>query len=131
MSEQHISNSLKSLLKAQSRFELFRKKLVTDQDKAGAIQAFEFCYELAWKTMRKALALRGIEVNSPRETFREASREHFIPNPEPWFEFLKKRNLTVHTYDEENAEEIIRSFDSFSIELAQLIRNLESTFPCK
>lgn len=33
--------------KAQAVFEKFRQNLTTDQEKAGAVQSFEFCYELA------------------------------------------------------------------------------------
>lgn len=40
---------LSHILKAQKVFERFRKNLVTDQDKTGTVQAFEFCYELSWK----------------------------------------------------------------------------------
>ncbi|HLD84423.1 MAG TPA: hypothetical protein VI844_01475 [Coxiellaceae bacterium] len=36
------------LLRAQKKFELFRKNLNSEQEKAGAIQAFEYCYELSW-----------------------------------------------------------------------------------
>jgi hypothetical protein len=44
--------NLEPLLKAFKKFELFRQKLDTEQEQAGAIQAFEYCYELSWKTMR-------------------------------------------------------------------------------
>lgn len=37
------------LKKAQAIFDDFRKDMKTDRDKAGAVQAFEFCYELASK----------------------------------------------------------------------------------
>ncbi|MEI8295347.1 MAG: hypothetical protein WCG04_02345 [Alphaproteobacteria bacterium] len=36
------SINIDSLLKAQKVFESFRKDMVNDRDKAGAIQAFEF-----------------------------------------------------------------------------------------
>lgn len=126
MSHEIESINIKNLIKAQDRFEQFRKNLNSDQEKAGAIQAFEFCYELAWKTLKRVLGSRGIEVNSPRETFREAAREKLISDPEKWFEFLKKRNLTAHTYNQENAEEIVKIFDSFSKELAEVIKSLNN-----
>lgn len=47
------------LLKAQATFERFRQHLSSDQEKAGAVQAFEFSYELAWKTMKRFLLIRG------------------------------------------------------------------------
>jgi hypothetical protein len=41
-----------------------------DYEKTGAIKAFEFCYELSWKTLKKVLEIQGKEVNNPRDTFR-------------------------------------------------------------
>ncbi len=117
--------NVSSLLKARDVFESFRKNLNTDQEKAGAIQAFEFCYELSWKTMKKVLSFRGIEVSTPRDTFREAALAHLIENPRIWFDFIGKRKLTVHTYDQENVEAILSIFDLFSRELNALIENLE------
>ena len=67
--------SIKNLLKAQAQFETFRIGMIDDRDKAGAIQAFEFCYELSWKTMKRILALRGQETGSPKDTFRKAALE--------------------------------------------------------
>lgn len=36
-----------SLIKARNKFEQFRQHLNSEQEKAGAIQAFEYSYELA------------------------------------------------------------------------------------
>ncbi len=41
------------LIKAQQVFERFRTDMKDDRDQAGAVQAFEFCYELSWKMMRR------------------------------------------------------------------------------
>lgn len=111
---------LAHIYKAQEVFERFRKNLETDQEKAGAVQAFEFCYELSWKLMKRFLELRGLESGSPKDTFRKAFEEGIINDPEIWFEFQKKRNLSVHTYNEENLDIIIESFDAFSAELIKL-----------
>ncbi len=114
------------MYKARDVFERFRKNLATDQDKAGAVQAYGFCYELAWKLMKRVLQSRGLEVGSPKDTFRKAFEEGLIDNPETWFGFLQKRNLSVHTYNEENLDLIVESFDQFSNELTRLLDKLES-----
>ena len=92
------------LIKAFEKFERFRIHDKTEQERAGTILAFEYCFELSWKIMRKLLEERGKIVNSPRETFRVAALEGFIDDPEIWFVFLLKRNLTVHTYNQEEAD---------------------------
>lgn len=110
------------LLKAQGVFEKFRINMVTDRDKAGAVQAFEFSYELSWRLMKRFLNQRGVEVASPKETFRNAALEKIIDDPEIWFAFQQLRNLTVHTYNEESLESIVTQFDIFSLELKKLIK---------
>jgi hypothetical protein len=54
-----------------------------DYEKAGAIQSFEVCYELAKNTIRKVLLLRAQEVPiTPKEVFRLAGLEGLIPDAE-------------------------------------------------
>jgi hypothetical protein len=47
--------NIEPLLKAVKKFELFRQNLDTEQEQAGAIQAFEYCFELSWKIMKRLL----------------------------------------------------------------------------
>lgn len=124
--ERHEKIDLHYIYKAQEVFERFRKHLSTEQEKAGAVQAFEFCYELAWKLMKRVLESRGLDVGSPKDTFRKAFDEGLIGDPELWFEFQKKRNLSVHTYNEENLDIIVDSFDKFSSELTSLLAKIKS-----
>jgi len=116
--------SIDSLLRAQKNFELFRQDMVTDRDFAGAIQAYEYCFELAWKTMKRVLEQRGLIANSPRETFRFAARVGLITDPELWFEFMKERNHTVHCYDQDAVDDVVDVFPLFSEELQKLLINL-------
>ncbi len=53
------------LLRAFQKFELFRKNNNSEQEKAGTIQAFEYCFELSWKTMKRLLEERGKIAHSP------------------------------------------------------------------
>jgi len=116
--------NISPLLKAFKKFEEFRDHLNTEQERAGSIQAFEYCYELTWKTMKRLLEKRGHITNSPRETFRIAAMERFIDNPEIWFDFLKMRSITVHTYEEKEAEKVISIFQFFSSEMKSFIKNI-------
>jgi len=55
----------------------------TDYEKAGAIQAFEVCYELAKNTLRKILVNRGLsEAITPKEIFRLSGLEGLINDSE-------------------------------------------------
>ncbi|MEK6734847.1 MAG: HI0074 family nucleotidyltransferase substrate-binding subunit [Pseudomonadota bacterium] len=112
------------LLKALNKFEQFRLNINTEQEKAGAIQAFEYSYELIWKTMKRFLSLRGIIVNSPRETFRAAALEELIDDPETWFIFIKNRNIITHTYNETEVEKILSIFPLFSSKSKEFLKNI-------
>lgn len=122
--------NIDKLIKASEVFERFRIDMVTDRDQAGAVQAFELCYELAWKTMKRFLETQGFECGSPKDTFRKAALEKIIDDPELWFEFQKKRNLTVHTYEQTNLTLIVSIFDAFSTEINRLIQKLQELQAC-
>lgn len=123
------------LLKARSKFEVFRHNVSSkidyanlnldeEQKRAGAIQAFEYCYELSWKTMRKVLMNKGIIANSPKDTFRAAAKVNLIDDPDNWFDFIDLRNSTVHTYDERKAIEVIAEFEQFSGALTRFLQQV-------
>lgn len=112
------------LIKATKQF---KKGILTAKGKLerdGAIQRFEFTFELIWKTLKRILAFNGITVNNPRDVFREAAKQNLINDPLVWFEFIKKRNLTVHTYNEECSDEIFESLPSFDKELDKVIEKI-------
>lgn len=113
------------IYKAQATFEDYRKGMITKRDKAGATQAFEYCYELAWKLMKRVLEDQGLKSGSPKDSFRKAFEIGLIADPEAWFDFQDARNLTVHTYNETNLNDVVESFDLFSEELKQLLDHIE------
>ena len=117
---------ISNFLKSREQFEKYRQNLLSEQERSGAIQAFEFTYEAAWKTMKKFLAYQGIiELNTPRQCFREAAKFGLISETAAWFHFIDIRNLTVHTYSEQNAKKVVDSFDKFAMALADFMSNLE------
>ena len=92
---------------------------------AGTIQAFEVCYELAYKTCRKILSLRGTHVYTAKEVFRISGLEGLIPDAEPWFDYIDKRNITVHEYYEKIMEKVYPISPQFLKNLDILIESLK------
>lgn len=73
---------------------------LSDLEKEGYVQRFEYTFELAWKTLKDYLLENGQDLSSPKEIIRQAFQNEIIEEGEVWMEALKKRNLTSHTYDD-------------------------------
>jgi nucleotidyltransferase substrate binding protein (TIGR01987 family) len=115
------------LVQAKETFDraLNQMNPANDLERDGCIQRFEYCYELAWKTLKRILNARGIEVNSPKNTYREAAREGLITDPEIWFSFMDLRNLTVHTYNQNTAQQVYARLGDVQRELDKLVKVLQ------
>jgi nucleotidyltransferase substrate binding protein (TIGR01987 family) len=110
MKSDRIKNSLQNLRLALASLEQFLAEPVrTNRDKAGIIQAFEFTYEVAWKTFQKIAQEEGLRVATPRQAFSCALQAGFIYAEEEaaWIGMIQDRNLTSHTYHESLATEIV------------------------
>jgi len=71
-----IAIDIKPLLTARNLLKNIVKDAENEYEQMGAVQAFEICYELAWKTLKKVLASQGIkEIYSPKEIFRKSYLE--------------------------------------------------------
>lgn len=98
-----------------------------DSVRDGVIQRFEFCTELAWKTIREYLIDQGYsDINSPKNVLKTAFSDGLISNEQGWLEVLESRNMTSHVYDESTAENIFNSIRNVYINLfSQLIEKLK------
>ena len=75
--------NIKPLISTRNFLAEILQNARNDYERAGAIQAFEVCYELAKNTIRKVLLLRAQEVYiTPKEIFRLAGLEGLIPEAE-------------------------------------------------
>ena len=64
------------------------------------IQAFEFTFEIAWKTMKDYLEYEGYSgVGNSKQTVRVAFQAGLITNPEGWMAAIARRNMTSHVYN--------------------------------
>ena len=81
---------------------------ITPEDELVAmalIQAFEFCFELSWKTLKDYLKYEGVEeAVTPRQVLKLAFHFELLDDGAIWIDMLENRNLLSHTYDEAIAQ---------------------------
>lgn len=95
--KQRFSNFEKALLKLSEVIE--KKEILSDLEKEGLIQRFEFTHELSWQVMKDFLIYDGIQnIIGSRSAVREAYNKGIISNGEIWMEMIESRNRTSHTY---------------------------------
>lgn len=93
----------------------------------ATIQRFEYTFELSWKILQRYLQLQTPNTTiNVKDLFRIAARMELIDNPEPWFEYLKARNLTSHTYNEITANETYSVAQRFLPDAIHLLTKLEA-----
>lgn len=78
------------------------------------------------KTIQEFSKEKGIDVASPKDSFRVAADLGVITDPIVWFGFLKDRNSAAHVYDEESVKEIFSRFPDFVDAVEALISAIES-----
>ncbi len=99
-----FENLEKSLASLQEVVELEK----TDINGSATIQRFEYTFELFWKLLKKIIEFRSVknDLAFTKDILREAYAGFLISDGDVWIEMLKDRNLTVHTYNEDLAQEI-------------------------
>lgn len=105
MDHQTISNCHKTLQKL-IEFLAISENINQDYTRAAVIQAFEFTFEVYWKTFQKLGQAEGLSIASPKAAFLYGYQAGIIKNESAWLNILKDRNLTTHTYHDMLAKEI-------------------------
>jgi hypothetical protein len=84
MEKQHLYGSINytSLIKARNFLAEIIQNAKNDYEKTGVVKAFEFCYELSWRLMKKIAKFHGIEVDNSRDVFRETNKLKIIEDAE-------------------------------------------------
>jgi len=70
-------------------------------EKEGAVQRFEYSFELAWKTIKDFLEAGGLVFSpvTPRQVLKDAFAAKVVVDGHVWIDMLDHRNLLSHTYD--------------------------------
>jgi nucleotidyltransferase substrate binding protein (TIGR01987 family) len=80
-------------------------------EKEGAIQRFEFSFELAWKTLKDYMEEDGFvfATITPRQVLKDAFAAKILRDGQVWIDMLDHRNLLSHTYNLVKFEEAVKA----------------------
>ena len=107
--KQRFQNYQKALATLKNAVELASSRELTDLEKQGVIQGFEFTFEMAWNVMKDYLEEQGVtEIIGSKNAIRHSFNKGLIEDGEAWMEIVKGRNLSSHSYDEETAEKLLK-----------------------
>ena len=128
--KQRFQNYKKALLTIKNAVELSASRELSDLEKQGVIQGFEFTFELAWNLMKDYLEEQGITgIIGSKNAIRHAFNKGLIDDGEVWMDMVKDRNIASHVYDDETAEDlfiaIINTYYSQFNKLAEKMNSLE------
>ncbi len=80
---------------------------LNEMEQQGLIKAFEYTFEMAWLTIKDFYKNQGeADIQGSRDAFRLAFGRELIADGETWMAMIKSRQLTVHTYNPDTAEEV-------------------------
>jgi nucleotidyltransferase substrate binding protein (TIGR01987 family) len=127
--QQRLTNFSKALEQLRQAVHLSKERSLSNLEKQGLIQAFEFTHEIAWNVIRDYFLDQGNNsIMGSKDAAREAFQKGMIADGANWMEMVKSRNLTSHTYNQSVAEDIVvkvqnlylKSFEDF--ERSMLLR---------
>jgi len=105
--QQRLANYSKALDQLSNAIITSQQRPLSELEKQGLIQAFEFTHELAWNVMKDYFAYQGNPgITGSRDAAREAFQKGLVVDGEGWMEMIKSRNQTSHTYQQKVADEI-------------------------
>lgn len=106
--QQRFANYKKALAQLKDAVELSQQRALSQLEKQGVIQAFEFTHELAWNVLKDYLQDQGNQaIKGSKDATREAFKVELIADGEQWMAMIQSRNVSSHTYDEQIAEQLV------------------------
>jgi nucleotidyltransferase substrate binding protein (TIGR01987 family) len=124
--KQRFQNFERAFLLLKSTFQDKPLSEMSDLEKEGVIQRFEYTFELAWKTIKDYLEYTGIvlEQITPRQVIKQAFAAKIITDGTQWIEMLGHRNLMSHTYNKKTFNEAVHTIANTYVTLINQVYTL-------
>lgn len=121
----NYSRALTRLIEAQEIMDKLTESGLEDIYLDLIVKRFEFTYEMSWKAIKRVLNMLGIEdAKSPRACFKEAFTQGLITEQTIWLDMIEMRNLSAHTYDETDIQQLTDKLSSYTIAFKALQKEL-------
>lgn len=129
---QRFDNYKRALEQVNAAIMVMNERSLSNLEKQGMVQAFEFTHELSWKVLKDFLEYRGAtDLYGSRDVVRRAFILGILEEGEIWMNMIKSRNLTSYTYNEDVVDEIIELVKSQYVEefnkLLVTLNNIENS----
>ena len=106
--QQRFASYKKALAQLKDAVTLSKQRPLSQLEKQGVIQVFEFTHELAWNVLKDFLQDQGNQnIKGSKDATREAFKVALITDGEQWMAMIRSRNSSSHTYDERIAEQLV------------------------
>ena len=100
---QRFENLQRALGQLRSAIEAHQTMPENELFVIALIKAYEFSFELSWKTLKDLLAWNGVDARLPREVLKQAFATGLLQDGQLWIDMLEQRNLMAHTDDQAKA----------------------------
>ena len=105
--KQRFDNLQRAYQRLRWALEIHQQDPDNDLIRMAVIKAYEFTFELSWKTLKDFLAYNGIDAKLPREVLKQAFATGLVINGQLWIDMLEERNLMAQTYDDARARKAV------------------------
>lgn len=126
--QQRFHNYTKALSRFQEAVDLAKSRELSQLEKQGLIQSFEFTQELSWKVMKDFLEYQGVAtgIMGSKDAIRNGFSVGLIQEGDIWMDMVTSRNSASHTYNEETADAILQKcIHSYIAQFCKLRERLE------
>ena len=104
---QRLGQYKKAFINLKEAIYLNDKRKLSKIEEQGLIKAFELVHELSWLVIKDFYQSQGdVSIQGSKDAFRLAFKRGIIENGDVFMQSIKSRQLSVHTYNEEVAEQI-------------------------
>lgn len=130
--QQRFQNYQLALTQLTDAVQLSQSRELSNLEKQGMIQAFEYTHELAWNCLKDFLHYQGTQnIFGSRDATRKAFEVGLIDQGEQWMAMIASRNRTSHTYNKATADAIVDAickdylplFHQLQVRLAELLHD--------
>ena len=105
--KQRFDNLQRAYRRLRWALEIHQQDPSDELIRMAVIKAYEFTFELSWKTLKDFLAYNGIDAKLPREVLKQAFATGLVIDGQLWIDMLEERNLMAHTYDDARARKAV------------------------